>query len=249
MTAVTCPIIRYHPAVVAQAAATVAALSEGRFSLGVGSGENLNEHVVGQGWPPADIRLEMLREAIEVMQLLWGGGTQSYRGEHFRVDDARLYTLPESPPDVYVAVSGGLSVNLAAELGDGIIAVEPDSDLVSQYTEAGGNGPKYGQIPVCWAEDEASARATARELFRFGVPGWPVMSELPSPSNFEAATSIVTEDDVADMVSCGPDAAVHEAAIGEFVDAGFDHVAIIQCGDDQEGFLRFWQEELQPRLS
>jgi len=249
MTAVTCPTIRYHPAVVAQAAATVAVMSDGRFSLGVGSGENLNEHVVGRGWPPADIRLDMLREAIEIMRLLWGGGTRRYRGRHFRVDDARLYTLPESPPKLCMAVSGGLSTTLAAEHADGIIAVEPDADLVSKYAEAGGAGPRYGQIPLCWAEDEASARATARELWRFGLPGWPVMSELPSPSNFEAATERVTEDEVAEMVACGPDPAVHAAAIREFADAGFDHIAVLQSGGDQEGFLRFWQEELRPQLA
>ncbi|MDQ3680503.1 MAG: TIGR03557 family F420-dependent LLM class oxidoreductase [Actinomycetota bacterium] len=248
MTMVTCPIIRYHPAIVAQAAATVAVMSGGRFSLGVGSGENLNEHVVGRGWPPADIRLDMLREAIKIIRLLWGGGAQSYRGQHFRVDDARLYTLPESPPQICVAVSGGLSVTLAAEDADGIVAVEPDGELVSQYKAVGGSGPRYGQIPVCWAEDEASARATARQLWRFGVPGWPVMAELPSPSNFEAATATVREDDVAEMVPCGPDPDRHAAAIGQFVDAGFDHVAVVQCGEDQEGFLRFWQEELRPRL-
>lgn len=184
LTAVTCPTVRYHPAVIAQAAATVAVMSDGRFALGVGSGENLNEHVVGRGWPPADIRLDMLREAIQIIGLLWGGGTQSYRGEHFRLDDARLYTLPDEPPKICVAVSGGLSVSVAAEHADGIIAVEPNGDLVSSYSEAGGDGPKYGQLPVCWAEDEASARATARELWRFGVPGWPVMAELPSPSSF-----------------------------------------------------------------
>lgn len=249
MTAVTCPFMRYHPAVVAQAAATVAVLSDGRFSLGLGSGENLNEHVVGQGWPPADVRLEMLEEAIDIIRLLWGGGTQSYRGRHLRVDDARLFTLPESPPQLSVAVSAQRSVTLAAERGDGIVAVEPDPSLTSAYEEAGGRGPRYGQVAVCWAEDEASARRTARELWRFAVPGWPVMAELPSPSNFEAATAIVREEDVIEMVSCGPDPDVHAAAIGKFLDAGFDHVAILQAGEDQEGFLRFWQEDLGPALS
>ena len=191
----------------------------------------------------------MLREAMEIIKLLWGGGMQRYRGRHLRLDDARLYTLPDTPPQLLVASSGGMSASLGAELGDGIVAVEPDADLVSVYSEAGGTGARYGQVPVCWAEDEATARATARELWRFGVPGWPVMSELPGPSNFEAATSGVTEDEVAELVSCGPDPDTHVAAIHEFVDAGFDHVAVIQCGGDQEGFLRFWQEELSPRLS
>ena len=249
MTAVTCPIIRYHPAIVAQAAATVAVLSDGRFSLGVGSGENLNEHVVGHGWPPADIRLEMLEEAVEVIRLLWSGGTQSYRGRHFRVDDARLFTLPESPPPLCVAVSGERSVSLAAERGDGIVSVEPNASLTSAYEDAGGTGPRYGQVAVCWARDEASARETARELWRFAVPGWPVMAELPSPSNFEAATSIVREEDVTGIVSCGPDPEVHAGAVRQFLDAGFDQVAILQAGDDQEGFLRFWEEELSPLLT
>ena len=248
MTMVTCPILRYHPAVVAQAAATVAVLSEGRFSLGVGSGENLNEHVVGRGWPPADVRLEMLGEAVEVIKLLWEGGTRSYRGRHFTVDDARLFTLPDSAPPLCVAVSGGASVSLAARSADGIVAVEPQADLVSGYQEAGGTGPRYGQLPLCWAVDEASALSTARELWRFGVPGWPVMAELPSPSNFEAATATVRKEDVAEMVPCGPDPERHADAIRKFLDAGFDHVAVVQCGDDQEGFVRFWQEELRPLL-
>ncbi len=248
MTAVTCPTVRYHPAIVAQAAATVAVMSEGRFSLGLGSGENLSEHVVGQGWPPADIRLDMLTEAVEIIRLLWGGGTQSYRGRHFRVDDARLFTLPESPPPLCLAVSGGRSVSLAVEQADGIVAVEPKAELVSEYTEAGGNGPRYGQLPVCWGEDEASALATATELWRFGVPGWPVMAELPSPSNFEAATATVREEDVAELVPCGPDPEQHAAGVRKFLDAGFDHVGLVQCGPDQDGFLRFWQEELRPLL-
>ena len=249
MTAVTCPILRYHPAVVAQAAATMAVMTEGRFTLGLGSGENLNEHVVGRGWPAADVRHEMLGEAIEVIRLLWGGGTQSYRGRHFQVDDARLFTLPDTPPRLCLAVSGERSVSLAADLADGLVAVEPRSDLVSGYVEAGGDGPRYGQLAVCWDEDEASARSTARELWRFAVPGWKVMAELPGPDSFEAATATVDEDDVAELVPCGPDPDQHVAAIAKFVDAGFDHVALVQCGANQEGFVRFWQEDLRPRLT
>lgn len=248
MTAVTCPILRYHPALVAQAAATVAVLTDGRFSLGVGSGENLSEHVVGLGWPPADVRLEMLEEAIEIIRLLWGGGTQSYRGRHIRLDDARLFTLPDSPPQLFVAVGGGRSVSLAAQRADGMVAVEPNPDLTSAYEDAGGTGPRYGQLAVSWAEEEAAARATAHELWRFAVPGWSVMAELPSPSNFEAATSTVREEDVTEMVPCGPDPEVHAQAIRRFLDAGFDHVAVLQTGADQEGFLRFWEDELRPLL-
>jgi G6PDH family F420-dependent oxidoreductase len=249
MTMVTCPILRYHPAIVAQAAATVAVMSDGRFTLGVGSGENLNEHVVGMGWPPADVRHEMLKEAIEVIRLLWSGGMQSYHGEHFDLDDARLYTLPQSPPPLCVAASGERSLALAAELGDGIVAVGPDPSVISGYADAGGTGPRYGQLPVCWAEQEETARATARQLWRFAVPGWKVMTELPGPPNFEAATATVREDDVTELVPCGPDPERHAGAVRQFLDAGYDRVAVVQCGDDQEGFLRFWEKELRPLLS
>jgi G6PDH family F420-dependent oxidoreductase len=245
---VTCPTIRYHPAIVAQKAATVAAMSGGRFRLGVGSGENLNEHVVGRGWPPAHVRQEMLEEAIEIMRALWSGGYHSHDGKHYTVHNARVFTLPDEPPPVYVAAGGRAATALAARSGDGIVSTQPDAELTAAFDEAAGPGkPKVGQLALAVDDDEARARRTAHELFRFGVPGWKVMAELPNPVNFEAATENVREEDVAESVSCGPDAETHLDAIGPWREAGFDHVAIVQLGDTDR-FFELWEQELQPRL-
>jgi G6PDH family F420-dependent oxidoreductase len=249
MTMVTCPTFRYHPAVVAQMAATVAVMSDGRFQLGVGSGENLNEHVVGAPWPPASVRHEMLEDAIELMRQLWKGGFQRYSGEHYEVFDARLYTLPEQPVRVHVAAGGLDGARLAGRFGDGLIATEPRPDIVRAFQATGGRGkPCYCQVAVCYGEREDQALATAHKLWRYSVPGWKVMAELASPPNFEAATKTVRPEDVARIVACGPDPERHVAAIQQYVDAGFDNVALVQVGPDQEGFRRFWREELQPRL-
>ncbi len=248
MTMVTCPFLRYHPAVVAQSAATLALLSDGRFTVGLGSGENLNEHVVGAGWPPVQVRHEMLAESIEIMRRLWSGGVHSFHGEHLSLESARLYTLPDSPPPVAVAAGGRAAAALAGEWGDALVAVDPSEEILEAYRQAGGTGPTYGQVALSWAEDEASARQVAWKIWRFAVPGWKVMAELPGPANFEAATATVRESDVAEKVPCGPDPKPHLAAITAFVDAGFDHVAVVQAGPDQAGFLRFWTEELRPRL-
>jgi G6PDH family F420-dependent oxidoreductase len=249
MTMVTCPTMRYHPAVVAQMAATVAVMSDGRFQLGVGSGENLNEHVVGMPWPPGNVRHEMLAEAIDIIRQLSEGGFQRYTGSHYDVYDARLYTLPERPVRVHVAAGGPVGARQAGELGDGLIATEPLPDLVREFRAAGGEGkPCYGQVAVCYGESEDEALRTAHSLWRFAVPGWKVQAELPNPPNFEAATATVRPEDVAELVPCGPDPARHAAAVQKFLDAGFDHVAIVQVGPNQEGFLRFWREELRPRL-
>ena len=249
MTMVTCPTMRYHPAIVAQMAATIAVMSGGRFQLGVGSGENLNEHVVGGGWPTAGIRHEMLTEAIEIMRRLWEGGLQDFQGEHFELADARLYTLPEWPIRIHVAAGGPETARLAGEFGDGLIATEPSTGIVQEFLKAGGQGrPCYGQVAVCYDESEERALATAHALWRFSVPGWKVMAELPNPVNLEAATKTVRPEDVAELVSYGPDPERHLAGIRRFLDAGFDHVAIVQVGQNQDGFLRFWREELRPRL-
>lgn len=243
-TGVTCPFIRYHPAIVAQAAATTALLAEDRFTLGVGSGEQLNEHVVGQGWPPVATRHEMFRESLEIIRLLWSGGYHSYEGKHLTLEDARVFDLPDTPPRIAVAIGGPFSARLAAELGDGIFATEPRSDLTEAYEKAGGNGPRYGEVPLSWAPDEAEAARSARELFRFGLTGWKVQAELPNPVNFEAATAFITEDDMREVFGCGPDASRHLAVAQQFVDAGFDHLALINAGPDPEGFFDFFEREL-----
>ena len=248
MTMVTCPFVRYHPAVVAQAAATVQILSGGRFTLGLGAGENLNEHVVGEGWPPVAVRHEMLEESIEIMRRLFEGGEHHFRGDHLALEAARLYSLPDTPPPLAVAAGGPDAAKLAGRAGDALITVAPDRSLIDAYREAGGDGPTYGQVALSWAPDESQARHQAWELFRFFAGGWPVMSELPTPAAFEAATQTVREDDVAEMIPCGPQPEPHVEAIRKFVEAGFDHVAVVQAGPDQAGFCRFWEEQLRPKL-
>jgi G6PDH family F420-dependent oxidoreductase len=245
---VTCPTIRYHPAIVAQKAATVAVMSGKRFRLGVGAGENLNEHVVGRGWPPVRVRHEMLEEAVAIMRALWEGRYYFYEGKYYRVHDARIFTLPEEPPPVYIAASGAASVALAARAGDGMVATQPSVELTSGFDEAAGAGkPKYGQLALSVDEDEARARRVAHDLFRFGAAGWKVQSELPNPVNFEAATASVREEDVANDVSCGADADRHAAAIRRWADAGFDRIAIVALGDTDR-FFELWEQELRPRL-
>jgi G6PDH family F420-dependent oxidoreductase len=246
---VTCPFLRYHPAIVAQRAATVAAMSGGRFELGLGAGENLNEHVVGRGWPPAHVRHEMLAESIEAITRLWDGRFHSFHGRHVTVHDARIYTLPPEPLPIHVAVSGPASIAVAAEHDAGMVAVEPDAGLVRAFDRAGGTGRvKLGQLAVCVGADEAAARRVAHDRWRFAAGGWKVQAELPNPVNFEAATAQVREEDVAAQVSCGPDPDVHAAAIQQWIDAGFTHVAVVQVGPDQQAFLRMWESELAPRL-
>ena len=243
-TGVTCPFIRYHPAIVAQAAATTALLADGRFTLGLGSGERLNEHVVGEGWPPVATRHEMLAESIEIMRALWSGGYHSYEGKHLTLEDARVFDLPATPPRVAVAAGGPASARLAAELGDAIFVTEPRSDLTQAYEKAGGDGPRYAEVPLAWAPDEAEAASSARELFRFGLTGWKVQAELPNPVNFEAATAFITEDDMREVFGIGPDAGKHLAVAQQFVDAGFDHLALINAGPDPDGFFDFFEKEL-----
>jgi coenzyme F420-dependent glucose-6-phosphate dehydrogenase len=248
-TAVTCPTMRIHPAIVAQAAATTAALMPGRFVLGVGTGENLNEHILGEGWPSADVRLEMLEEAIDVIRLLWRGGLQSHRGPYYTVEDARLYTLPDEPPPIMVAASKPGAAQLAGEMGDAIINTEVSKKLLQQFDEAGGQGkPRYVELGVCWAKDERTARKTAHEIWSLAATPGPLFTELPLPSHFEAAMEPLTEDMVAEAVVCGPDAEKHVARIREALDAGYTHVCIHQVGPDQEGFFRFYEREVLPKL-
>jgi G6PDH family F420-dependent oxidoreductase len=248
VTAVTCPFLRYHPAVVAQAAATVACLSGGRLTLGLGTGEALNEHVVGRPWPAPRLRREMLAESIDVLRLLWRGGVRSYEGRHIEVVRAQIFDLPERPPAIAVAAGGRRSAVLAAEKADGLFATAPDRALVDTWRAAGGRGAAYAEVALSWARDEATATRIAHERFRFALLGWKVMSDLPNPDNFEAATAWIRPEDVPKAIACGPDPERHRAAIRRYRQAGFDHIVLVGVGPDQEGFLRFWQDELAPRL-
>jgi coenzyme F420-dependent glucose-6-phosphate dehydrogenase len=248
-TGVTCPTMRIHPAIVAQAAATAACMMPGRFFLGVGAGENLNEHVVGGHWPPVAVRHEMLEEAVAVIRKLWKGGLQSHRGTHFTVENARIYTLPDEPPPIMVAASGPESIELAGRIGDGLVGLAPVKEITDGFAKAGGEGkPRYGQIHVCWAEEEKDARRTAHRWWpNTGVPS-DLSWELPLPSHFEEAAKLVDEDTVAESVVCGPDPEPYREKFEEFVEAGYDHVYLHQIGPDQEGFLRFYERELAPSL-
>lgn len=248
-TGVTCPLVGMHPAIIAQAAATAADMLPGRFFLGVGTGENLNEHILGTRWPPVAVRRDMLEEAIDVIRMLWQGGMQSYWGLYYTVENARIYSLPAEPPPIMVAGSGPKSASLAGRAGDGLIGVSPDPEVIRAFLEAGGEGkPRYGQMKVCWAESEAQARRTALQWWPNGALKGPLGSELPLPSHFEQAVAMVSEDDVAGAIVCGPDPERHVARVREYVDAGFDHVYVHQVGPDQEGFFRFYQQEVLPRL-
>ena len=251
MTYVTCPILRYHPAVVAQKAATLGLLSDGRFTLGLGSGENLNEHVVGRGWPPANVRHEMFGEAIDIISALFDGGYVSYAGEHFRVDSAKVWDLPEQRVPIGVAVSGGQSIEKFAPKVDHLIAVEPEADLVRTWDDAvaGRASRKIGQLPICWDTDRSKAVERAHSQFRWFGGGWKVNAELPGTSGFAGATQFVRPEDVADSIPCGPDVESILEAVGEFTKAGFTDVALVQIGDEnQEEFLGFAEKELLPAL-
>jgi G6PDH family F420-dependent oxidoreductase len=247
-TGVTCPTFRTHPAIIAHAAATAADLMPGRFFLGVGTGENLNEHILGQAWPEWDVRAEMLEEAVEVIRKLWGGEIVSHRGRHYRVQNAKLYTLPESPPPIRVAASGKKMAEIAGRIGEGLIATGPDPELVKTYQKAGGTGPLIAQVTVCWAKSEAQARKTAHEWWPTAALHGEVSQELPNPAQFTDLAKSVTEDQVAEAVLCSPDAARYVEKIEEYVDAGFDHIYLHQVGPDQEGFIDFARRELLTKV-
>jgi G6PDH family F420-dependent oxidoreductase len=247
-TGVTCPTVRIHPAILAQAAATSQLLLEGRFVFGVGSGEALNEHILGHRWPGVETRLKMLEEAVDVMRLLWEGKLVNHHGEFYTVENARLYSVPDTPPPVAVSAFGPEAAEVAARIGDGFITVQPDKELLARYRTHGGHGPSIAALKVCWDQDEQRARKLAHELWPTECLEGQLSQELPLPAHFESAASIVTEDMVADAVACGPDPERHLAAIAEYIDAGFDEVYINQIGPDQEGFFKFFARELRPRL-
>jgi G6PDH family F420-dependent oxidoreductase len=248
-TAVTCPTVRTHPAIVAHAAATSAVLLEGRFGLGVGSGEALNEHVVGARWPDADRRLEMLEEAIEVIRTLWKGGMQDHRGRHYEVENARIYDLPAEPPPILVSGFGPKSVRLAARVGDGYVTTMPDAELIELYRSEGGSGPVQAGTKVCFGPDEAAARGTAHRLWpNEALPG-ELAQVLPTPRHFEQASELVTEELVAEQVPCGPDLDRHVQALQAYADAGVDELFVQQIGPEQDAFFDTWAREVLPRFA
>ena len=250
MTYVTCPIRRYHPAVVAQKAATMQLLSDGRFTLGLGAGENLNEHIVGGRWPLAALRHEMLEEAVEIIRALWAGDTVTYRGKHFDVESARVWDLPETAPPLGIAVSGPESCRLAGRHAEAMIAVEPRAELGRMFDKAGGSGkPRIGQIVLSYDLDQQVAVKRAMEQFRWFTGGWRVNAELPVPASFDAASKMVRPEDVAGQIPCGPDLGRHVAGIRQFEAAGFTHIALVQVGGDtQEQFIAWAASELLPAL-
>ncbi|QKW13183.1 TIGR03557 family F420-dependent LLM class oxidoreductase [Verrucosispora sp. NA02020] len=248
-TAVTCPTVRIHPAVLAQAAATSAVLHSGRFVLGVGSGEALNEHILGDHWPQAGVRLEMLEEAVEVMRKLWDGGFVNHYGKHYRVEHARIYTLPETPPPIYVSAFGPKAVDLAARIGDGFVNTMPDAELVSRFRDNGG-----GEKP-CQAGFKAAYAPTVEEGMRLAYERWPteaipgeLLQVLPSPRHFEQAARLVDPEAMREAFVCGNDADAHLAKIDAYAKAGFDEVYVANTGPDWQGLMDLYQRDVLPRL-
>ncbi|MBB4917252.1 G6PDH family F420-dependent oxidoreductase [Streptosporangium saharense] len=249
-TAVTCPLVRIHPAIIAQAAATSAVLTDGRFRLGVGTGEALNEHILGDPWPPAAVRMEMLEEAVELIRRLWTGELVTHRGQYYDVDTARLYTLPEEPPEVYVSGLGERAAELAGRIADGFVTTGPSAELVEAFHKAGGAGKTtQGGLKVCYAADEAQGRAHVHRLWpNQGIKG-EASQLLPLPRHFEQLAEMVSEDDAVASSPCGPDPERHLAAIREYVDAGFDEVYVNQIGPEQDAFFDFYATKILPELS
>jgi len=247
-TGVTCPSVRYHPAIIAQAAATLGIISDGRFTLGVGAGERLNEHVVGLGFPARKARQERLREALEIIRLLWRGGYRSYEGKYLQLEDARVFDLPDEPPPVAVAAGGPAAARIAADLGDGLFATEPDVGLVSSWRELGGHGPAYGEMPLAWAPDEDAAVQAVLDKSAFALTGWKVMAELPNPVNFQAAVASIGPQQARAQFACGPDVKRHLQVAQQYADAGFDHLVTMNAGPDPDGFMDFFARELSGPL-
>ena len=247
-TAVTCPTVRIHPAVIAQATATAAIQHDGRFALGVGSGEALNEHILGDRWPPAGTRLEMLEEAIGVIRTLLSGNEITHHGKHYTVENARIYTVPDKPVPIYISGFGPKAIKLAARHGDGYLSVMPEADMVRTYRDNGGTGPVHGGFKVCHARTAEEGVRTAYRLWpNENLPG-ELSQVLPTPRHFEQASGLVTEEMMAGALPCGPDPAGYVDAVRSFVDAGFDAVHVQQIGPDQDAFFEFWATEVAPRL-
>ncbi|GHF79097.1 G6PDH family F420-dependent oxidoreductase [Amycolatopsis bartoniae] len=247
-TAVTCPTIRIHPAIVAQAAATAAVQCRGGFTLGVGSGEALNEHVLGDHWPPPDERLEMLDEAIDVIRELHTGKLVNHRGKHYTVEQARIYTLPEEPVPIYVSAFGPKAISHAAKTADGLCTVMPDAELVKRYRDEGGRGPIQGGFKACWAESEEQGRKTAHRKWPNDLLPGNLPRNLPIPSEFAAASTLVTEEAVGESIPCGPDPDKYVQQVRKFADAGFDEVYVQQIGSDHDKFFEAWSSKVLPEF-
>ena len=251
MTGVTALSWRYHPAILAQAVATVADMMPGRFSLGVGTGEALNEHIVGEVWPPVDIRQDMLVESLEIMRSLWEGGYTTIEGQFHEVHNAKLYTLPEQLPQIIVGASGPESAEMAAEYGDALVSTSPNKETVDAFDAAGGKGkPKYGQITVQYSADEEQSAKTALEYWGYTVLGGQASQELSLPKHYqEAIKGLATPEVIKKSVVCGPDPEKYHEKVKEYVDAGFTHVYFHQVGPDQDSFFEFAKKELLPKYS
>jgi G6PDH family F420-dependent oxidoreductase len=248
-TAVTCPTVRIHPAIIAQASATIASMMPGRFMLGLGTGENLNEHIVGTRWPAAGKRIQMLAEAIEIINKLWRGGWQNHTGKYYTVENARIFSLPEQLPPILIASACKRTAQLAARQGQGIICTKPNPSTIEAFEQAGGKGkPRFGQLTVCWSRDEAQARKYTLEMWPNAAVTGQASFELPLPRHYEELSKRVTPDEIASSVVCGPNPKKHLDAIREFADAGFDHVFVHQVGHDQKGFADFYRSEILPEL-
>ena len=249
-TCVTCPTMRIHPAVIAQAAATAAVQLDGRFVFGVGTGERLNEVILGDPWPPAKVRREMLEEAIEIIRALWTGDVlRAHDGRYYTVHDARVFTVPEEPPPVVVSAFGPRAAELAGRIGDGFWQVSPDAETLAAFRHAGGEGkPAYGKLDTCVAEDDATARRIAYETWPTSALPGELGQQLAMPEHYEQAASMATEDQVAEGTLCSNDAGRHVAAIREYAEAGYSHVHVQQCGQDQDRLLDLYAREVLPAL-
>jgi len=244
---VSCPIVRMHPAVVAQAAATTSLLLDGRLVLGVGTGEALNEHVVGARWPSPEIRREMLEEAIGILRALWTGDVVDHRGRHYEVENARLFDPPATQIPVVVSGFGTEAAELAGRVGDGFWGTKPDRRLLDAFERAGGGGPRYAQLSLCWGQTEDEAKATVHRMWPTGGLSGQLAQDLPTWTHFEQATSVLTIEQTTDSTSCGPDIAEPLfKSVAQYVEAGYDHLYFHQIGPDQDGFFRFWTDHLRP---
>lgn len=246
---VSCPTTRIHPAIVAQAAATTSLLMPDRFFLGVGTGEALNEHILGHRWPRPEVRRAMLDEAVTVIRDLWTGDTVDHHGDFYEVDNARLFDPPATAPPIIVSGFGDAAIELAARIGDGYWGHSPDPDPIDAFEAAGGTGPRYAQLNVCWAESETQARKTVAHVWpNAGIPGQ-LAQDLPTWTHFEQTAQLVREEDATSSVPCGPDPEPILESVRKFRDAGYDHLYFHQIGPDQHGFLDFWTTALQPALA